>query len=113
MLVVAAWNQNWFTQLLVESPEYFEMREWPLISGAVFSAQDVRGATKVAVLGKTTASQLFGDEDPVGQVIRVKHVPFLIVGLLKPKGLSLNGVDQDDVVVVPYTTAMKRLTGVT
>jgi putative ABC transport system permease protein len=110
---IAAGNQNWATTLLGESPEYFDMREWPLTSGAVFSPQDVRGATKVAVLGKTSATQLFGDEDPVGQVIRVKHVPFLIVGLLKPKGLTLQGQDQDDVIIVPYTTAMKRLTGAT
>ena len=110
---VAAGNQNWATSLLGESPEYFDMREWPLTEGAIFSAQDVRGATKVAVLGKTTATQLFGEEDAVGQVIRVKHVPFLVVGTLKAKGLTLNGADQDDVIIVPYTTAMKRLTGAT
>jgi len=106
-------NQNWYTTLLGESPEYFDMREWPFISGAPFSEQDVRSAAKIAVLGQTVATQLFGDDDPVGHIIRVKHVPFLVVGLLKPKGLTLGGSDQDDVVVVPYTTAMKRLTGAT
>jgi putative ABC transport system permease protein len=89
------------------------MRQWPLLSGSVFSDEDVRGVTKVAVLGKTPALQLFGDDDPVGQIIRVKHVPFRVIGVLKPKGLSLNGADQDDLVVVPYTTAMKRLTAAT
>ena len=87
------------------------MRKWPLTSGAVFGEQEVKTAAKVAVVGQTVAQQLFGDGDPVGQVIRVKHVPFLVVGLLKAKGLSLMGNDQDDVVVMPYTTAMKRLTG--
>jgi putative ABC transport system permease protein len=110
---VAQGNQNWATTLLGESPEYFDMRQWPLLSGSVFSEEDVRGVTKVAVLGKTPALMLFGEEDPVGQIIRVKHVPFRVIGVLKPKGLSLNGADQDDLVVVPYTTAMKRLTAAT
>jgi putative ABC transport system permease protein len=110
---VAVGNQNWATTLLGESPEYFDMRQWPLLSGSVFSDEDVRGVTKVAVLGKTPALQLFGDDDPVGQIIRVKHVPFRVIGVLKPKGLSLNGADQDDLIVVPYTTAMKRLTAAT
>ena len=110
---VALGNQNWATTLLGESPEYFDMRQWPLLSGAAFSEEDVRGVTKVAVLGKTPATMLFGDDDPVGQIIRVKHVPFRVIGVLKPKGLSLTGADQDDLVVVPYTTAMKRLTAAT
>ena len=108
---VAAGNQNWLTQLLGEGPDYFEMRQWEIGSGASFTEQEVRAASKVAVIGRTTATQLFGSADPVGQVIRVKNVPFLITGLLKPKGMSLMGSDQDDVVIVPYTTAMKRLTG--
>jgi putative ABC transport system permease protein len=110
---VAAGNQNWFTSVLGESSDYFEMRQWELTSGASFTEQDVRSANKVAVIGKTTAQQVFGDEDPVGQVIRVKNVPFQITGVLKGKGLSLMGNDQDDVLVVPYTTAMKRLAGTT
>jgi putative ABC transport system permease protein len=89
------------------------MRKWPLVSGAVFGDTEVKTAAKVAVIGQTAAQQLFGDADPVGQVIRVKHVPFMVIGLLKSKGLSLMGNDQDDVIVVPYTTAMKRLTGET
>jgi putative ABC transport system permease protein len=89
------------------------MRQWEIVSGSSFSEQDVRSANKVAVIGKTTAQQIFGDADPVGQIIRVKNVPFVITGLLKPKGLSLMGTDQDDVLIVPYTTSMKRLTGAT
>ena len=108
---VGAGNQNWFTQVLGESADYFEMRQWQIVAGASFSEQDVRSANKVAVIGSTTAQQIFGDDDPIGQIIRVKNVPFVITGLLKPKGLSLMGTDQDDVLVVPYTTAMKRLTG--
>jgi putative ABC transport system permease protein len=108
---VAAGNQNWMTQLLGESPEYFDMRQWELMAGVSFTEQELRAASKVAVIGQTTATQLFGSADPVGQYIRIKNVPFLITGLLKSKGMSLMGSDQDDVIVVPYTTAMKRLTG--
>lgn len=108
---VATGNQNWNTQLLGESADYCDMRQWPFESGGSFTPQDVRSAAKVAIIGKTTASQLFGDSDPVGQTIRAKNVPFTIIGVLKSKGLSLMGSDQDDVMIVPYTTAMKRLTG--
>ncbi len=108
---VAAGNQNWFTQILGEAPEYFDLRQWPLTAGASFGEQDVRSANKVAVIGTTTASQIFGDDDPVGQVIRVRNVPFKIIGLMKSKGFNLFGQDQDDVLIIPYTTAMKRLTG--
>jgi putative ABC transport system permease protein len=110
---VAAGNQNWYTSILGESPDYFDMRQWEFTSGSCFSEQDVRSSNKVAVIGQTTATQIFGEEDPVGQIIRVKNVPFLITGLLKSKGFSLGGSDQDDVIVVPYTTAMKRVIGVT
>lgn len=108
---VAAGNQNWFTQILGESEDYFTLRQWPFLEGTPFGQQDVRGATKVAVLGKTVAVQLFGDESPLGQVIRIKDVPFTVVGILAPKGLSLMGNDQDDVIILPYTSAMKRITG--
>ncbi len=110
---VAAGNQNWFTSILGEGPDYFDMRQWEFSSGSSFTEQDTRSANKVAVIGKTTATQIFGEEDPVGQIIRVRNVPFKITGVLKSKGLSLMGSDQDDVLVVPYTTAMKRLTGAT
>jgi putative ABC transport system permease protein len=106
---VAAGNQNWFTQVLGEGIDYLQIRQWPLAAGQMFSEQDVRSANKVAVIGRTTAQQLFGDEDPLGQIVRIRNVPFTIVGQLAPKGLSAMGPDQDDVLVVPYTTAMKRL----
>ena len=110
---VASGNQNWMTQILGESPDYFSIRQWPLKAGAVFTEQDVRGANKVCVIGYTTARQLFGDADPLGQIIRIKQVPFVITGVLAPKGLSMMGSDQDDVVIMPYTTAMKRVMGQT
>src|SRR3989454_2259190 len=110
---VAAGNQNWSPQILGESPDYFELRQWPLTDGAPFTEQDVRGANKVAVIGKTTAQQLFGSESPIGQIVRIKNVPFMIVGFLAPKGLSVMGSDQDDVIIMPYTSAMKRVLGVT
>ncbi len=110
---VASGNQNWMTQILGESPDYFTIRQWPLKAGAVFTEQDVRGANKVCVIGHTTARQLFGDADPLGQIIRIKQVPFIITGVLAPKGLSMMGSDQDDVVIMPYTTAMKRVMGQT
>jgi putative ABC transport system permease protein len=108
---VSAGNQNWFTRVYGESPEYFDIREWPLRSGASFSPQDVRSANKVCVIGQTTASQIFGTADPIGQVLRIKGVPFLITGVLTPKGLSPQGTDQDDIVIMPYTSAMKRVLG--
>ena len=77
----------------------------------MFTEQDVRSAGKVAVIGKTVADQLYPDGNVIGQVIRVKSVPFIVVGELIPKGLNVNGVDQDDLVIVPYTSAMKRLFG--
>jgi putative ABC transport system permease protein len=110
---VAAGNQNWMTQILGESPDYFTIRQWPLKAGAVFTEQDVRGANKVCVIGQTTARQIFGDADPLGQIIRIKQVPFIITGVLMPKGMSMGGSDQDDVVILPYTSAMKRVMGQT
>jgi len=108
---VAAGNQNWFTRVYGESADYFDLRQWPIASGASFSAQDVRSANKVCVVGRTTASQIFGNQDAVGEILRIKNVPFIITGVLTPKGLSMQGTDQDDVVVMPYTSAMKRVSG--
>jgi putative ABC transport system permease protein len=108
---VAAGNQNWFTRIYGESADYFDIRQWPLADGAPFTAQDVRSANKVCVVGRTTATQIYGNEDPVGQILRIKEVPFMITGVLTPKGLSTQGVDQDDIVIMPYTSAMKRVIG--
>lgn len=106
---IASGNQNWFTTVFGESEEYFDIRQWPLESGANFTDQDVRNANKVVVIGKTVARQLFGDDDPVGQIVRVRQVPFVVVGVLAPKGMSVIGSDQDDAIIAPYTSVMKRL----
>jgi putative ABC transport system permease protein len=108
---VAAGNQNWFTRIYGESADYFDIRQWPLADGAPFTAQDVRSANKVCVVGRTTATQIYGNENPIAQILRIKNVPFTITGVLTPKGLSPQGVDQDDIVVMPYTSAMKRVIG--
>jgi len=110
---VAAGNQNWRTTIQGESPDYFDIRQWPLRAGAPFTEQDVRNATKVALVGKTVAEQLFPGQDPIGQIVRIKSVPFTIVGMLRPKGFSVQGQDQDDFIVIPYTSAMKRVQQVT
>ena len=110
---IAAGSQNWNTSIQGESPEYFDIRQWPIVAGAAFTAQDVRSANKVAVIGKTIADQLYPGENPIGQILRVKNVPFIIVGMLMPKGLSVQGQDQDDLIIVPYTSAMKRVQRVT
>ncbi|MEI6562639.1 MAG: ABC transporter permease [Verrucomicrobiota bacterium] len=110
---VVAGNQNWMTQILGESADYFDLRQWPLEEGASFTAQDVRSTSKVAVIGKTVAKTLYGSESPLGQIIRIKNVPFIILGVLSSKGLSVMGSDQDDVIILPYTSAMKRVAGVT
>jgi putative ABC transport system permease protein len=108
---VAAGNQNWYTRILGESAEYFDIRQWLLADGAAYSSQDVRSANKVCVIGHTAAYNIYGDEDPVGQVLRIKGVPFVVTGVLTQKGFSLQGTDQDDVVIMPYTSAMKRVAG--
>jgi putative ABC transport system permease protein len=108
---VAAGNQNWFTRVLGESADYFDIRQWALAEGAPFTPQDVRSANKVCVIGRTTATQIFGNDDPVGQILRIKNVPFTVTGVLTAKGLSAQGSDQDDVIVMPYTSAMKRVSG--
>ena len=108
---VAAGNQNWFTRIYGESADYFDLRQWALSDGVPFTDQDVRSSNKVCVVGHTTATQIFGSEDVIGQVLRIKNVPFVITGVLTTKGLSPQGTDQDDIVVMPYTSAMKRVLG--
>jgi len=108
---VIANGRNWSTSILGESPDYLQIREWELSAGAMFSERDVRAASKVAVIGPKTANQLFGPINPVGQTVRVKNIPFIIIALLTSKGAGMGGNDQDDRIIIPYTTAMKRLTG--
>jgi putative ABC transport system permease protein len=104
-------NQNWSTVISGTTPEALEIRDWPLSSGRSFTQQDVDGATKVCLLGQTVADNLFGGIDPIGQVIRIKMVPFTVIGLLASKGQSTWGQDQDDTIIIPLTTSQKRLFG--
>jgi putative ABC transport system permease protein len=105
-------NNNWATQILGTTPDYLSIREIQMQSGNPFTQQDVDAAAKVALLGQTVVNNLFNGEDPVGQVIRIKQVPFTVAGTLAPKGQSPGGQDQDDVILVPITTAQKKLFGV-
>jgi putative ABC transport system permease protein len=107
---VLAEGLNWNTQVLGESPDYPQIRNWDIASGTMFSDQDVRSLAKSAIVGKTVVDQLFPDEDPVGQTIRIRNLPFQVVGVLASKGFNLFGQDQDDVVIVPYTSHMHRIT---
>jgi putative ABC transport system permease protein len=104
-------NQNWSTVINATTPEILEIREWPLSSGRSFTQQDVDGATKVCLLGQTVVDNLFGGIDPIGQIVRIKKVPFTVIGVLASKGQSTGGQDQDDTIIVPLTTAQKRLFG--
>jgi putative ABC transport system permease protein len=104
-------NQNWSTIVNGTTPEVLEIREWPLAEGRSFTQQDVDGATKVCLLGKTVVDNLFGGIDPIGQIVRIKKVPFTVVGVLASKGQSTWGQDQDDTIFVPLTTAQKKLFG--
>ena len=111
---VVAGNQNWNTQIQGTDIDLPLIRSWPAKEGAFFSPQDVATAAKVAVLGSVTRDQLFQpDANPIGQVIRISHQPFTIVGVMGSKGQSGGGQDQDDTIFVPYTTVMKKLRGVT
>jgi putative ABC transport system permease protein len=110
---VVAGNQNWNTSVEGGNEEYLTIRNWPLASGENFTARDVVVAEKVVLLGQTVARTLFPDQDPVGQIIRVKSLPFRVVGVLSAKGQGQWGNDQDDVVIAPYTTVQKKLAGIT
>jgi putative ABC transport system permease protein len=105
-------NQNWHTSYRGVTPEFFEIKRWYLDQGAVFSQEDVDRAADVCVLGRTVRDQLFGAEDPVGKVIRINDIPCKVVATLLPKGLSLSGQDQDDTIIIPFTTAQKKIKGI-
>ncbi len=106
---VLANGLNWNTTVMGESPGYLSVRAWDIDSGAMFTDADVRSTAKVAVIGQTVARELYPDMDPVGQTIRIRNLPFKILGVLKSKGFSFFGSDQDDVVIVPTTSAMRRV----
>ncbi len=110
---IMAGNNNWNTEGRGVGVDYLTIRQWDVADGAMFTEAEIRAAGKVCVLGKTTADKLFPTEDPVGQTIRIRNVPLKVLGVLKVKGVSMFGSDQDDVVLMPYTTAMKRFAGVT
>jgi putative ABC transport system permease protein len=105
-------NQNWLTRANGASQDFSQIRNWPVVSGSMFSQRDVDMATDVCVIGKTVATQLFGDQDPVSQMIRVQNLPFRILGVLQEKGQSSNGQDQDDTLIMPYTTVQKKISGI-
>ncbi len=106
-------DRNWSTQILGTSADYEQVREWPVTSGRFLTRQDVDGRTKNCLIGTRVVEELFGDEDPLNKVIRIKSVPFTVVGVLETKGQSPNGQEQDDIIMVPVSTAMTRLFGVT
>ena len=100
---------NWNTQVIGESPDYPYIRSWPIAQGSMFSEQDVKSLGKVCVVGKTIVDQLFPDQEVIGQTLRIRNLPFRIVGVLSAKGYNINGSDQDDIVIIPYTSHMKRV----
>jgi putative ABC transport system permease protein len=104
-------NANWLASIVGTTPEYFEARDWGLVTGRLFEAGEMSGAGKVAIIGQTVARELFGDGDPVDQIIRVRGVPFTVIGLLERKGQSMMGQDQDDIVIIPLTTARNKIFG--
>ncbi|WP_188055496.1 ABC transporter permease [Oryzomonas rubra] len=104
-------NMNWSTAIIGTTPEMFDIREWPVTSGRSLGQQDVDSAAKVCLLGQTVAENLFGSTDPVGKMVRIKKIPFTVVGLLERKGQSPQGTDQDDVIYVPLRTAQRKLVG--
>jgi len=104
-------NNNWATNAQGVTPDYMTIRDYTMLSGQFFTTQDVDAAAKTAVLGETVARNLFGDNDPTGQVVIIKNVPFTVAGVLTPKGQSPTGQDQDDVILLPITTATQKVLG--
>jgi putative ABC transport system permease protein len=105
-------GQNWFTSLQGVGPDYFRIRNWHISSGSEFTQREVDVAANVCDLGRTVAQQLFGNEDPIGKVVRISNLPFLVEGVLASKGESTFGHDQDDIIIAPYTTVQKKIEGI-
>jgi putative ABC transport system permease protein len=103
-------GRNWSTSIVGESPDYLIIRDWKLAAGRMFTEREVRAAARIALIGSETATELFGPLEPLGQTVRIKNIPFVITGVLMSKGAGM-GQNQDDRIIVPYTTVMKRLTG--
>jgi len=106
-------NQNWGTTIQGVGPDYLDIRQWPVDDGAMFTDSDVRGSAKVCVLGSKVRDQLFGSASPVGSMVRIKDIPFRVIGVLSYKGGQGFGGDQDDVVLAPWTTIQHKLLGIT
>lgn len=104
-------SQNWNTSVIGTTSSYFEARAWNVTNGAVFGDSDVRSSTRVALIGQTVASSLFGEDNPVGKTMRIQQSPFTVIGVLAAKGQNLDGRDQDDTVIVPLSTAQRKVFG--
>ena len=102
---------NWNTSIIGSTPSYLDARSWAIVAGAAFTDSDVRSATRVALIGKTAAQNLFGDEYPVGKTIRIRQSPFMVLGVLGTKGQGMDGRDQDDTIIIPLTTAQRKVFG--
>ncbi len=104
-------NRNWATRVYGQSHDYLQIRRWPLESGEMFTEEDVATANTVGVVGQTVVRELFEGSDPIGETIRIRGVPIRVIGVLAPKGMSLMGSVQDDIVILPYTTSFQRISG--
>jgi len=102
---------NWNTSIIGTMPSYLDARSWQIDSGTAFTDSDVRSATRVALIGKTAAQNLFGEEDPVGKTFRIQQSPFIVLGVLAVKGQGMDGRDQDDTIIIPLTTAQRQVFG--
>ncbi len=102
---------NWNTSVIGTTPGYLDARSWPVVSGTAFTDSDVRSATRVALIGKTAAQNLFGEEDPLGKTFRIRQSPFVVLGTLAVKGQGMDGRDQDDSIIIPLTTAQRQVFG--
>lgn len=109
--VIVHGNRNWFTRIYGQTADYLQIRQWPIESGEMFTEEHVERASLVAVVGQTIVEELFEGADPIGETIRVRGLPLEIIGVLSEKGSSLMGSVQDDIVLVPYTTAFQRISG--
>lgn len=109
--VVVYGNRNWFTRIYGQSADYLQIRRWPMESGEMFTDDHVDQSSLVAVIGQTIVQELFEGADPIGETIRVRGLPLTVIGVLSSKGMSLMGSVQDDIIIVPYTTAFQRISG--
>ena len=110
---IVARNLNWFTLTQGVGPEFQQIRDWQVAEGRFIHEGDIESAAKVAIVGETVVNQLFGNDDPIDAVIRIRNIPFRVIGVLAPKGQTSQGTDQDDTIIIPYTTMQKRLMRIT